>query len=602
MKYKDFRMEKKMTQKEAAEYFGISLRTYIRYEKSAKEIETKFSAQEIAGPRPIDVATDSFEKLRKGNFFYVDKTALIEDLVSLRGSEVALFTRPRRFGKSLNLSMLKSFFSLDSDPSLFRGLYISTKRQIVEEHQGKYPTFFMSLKDAYGLTLNDFLSRFAHSLSLALAPFAALADSAKLEESDKDFLAKALRRELDPVALSFSLRYICKILRAHYERSAVVLLDEYDVPLEKASSNGYYQQALDFMETLFSSGFKGNPDVAFAVLTGCLRSGKENLFTGFNNARIYDVLDEDSSSFFGFTDEEVRLALEEYGLSAKEEEVRRYYDGYRQGGESIYCPFDVVNYILDHRANPNAPAKFYWRNSSSNEIIYRMLEHASPSLKDDVETLLEGNSVRKSVNLSLSYRDLLYDEDNVYSLLLSTGYLTAGKGRDGVYDLWIPNEEIKSLFKTQISRYVDKSLSLKYGAFPGLLDLTLSGNEERLSSIFNAFFMETIGIHDYARKETDREGFYHGLILGIYSSMKRSSFISVHSNRESGEGFPDIVIDDLEENRTAILEVKYASEGNFDAAIEEGMSQIKEKNYGQKGNCVFGVIACYKKRCVVKFR
>ena len=603
MKYLELRNALGLSQAEMAKALGVSLRTYSRYEKGDEEVKEVQRKSLLSSTRSVATSVDDFAKIIKGHHFYVDKTKMIEDLLSFNPEGVTLFTRPRRFGKSLNLSMLYHFFSNTSDSSLFDGLYISSNEALCKKHQNHYPAILLSLKDVHGLDYESFISLYGLSFSLLASKYAYLLDSPSLGDNQKLFIKKAIDHELNDVELSFSLRNLSRCLHLHHGVPVAMFIDEYDVPLEKASKLDCYPKVLSFMQVLFSSAFKSNEDVAFAVLTGCLRENKENLFTGFNNASVYGLLDEAFAPHFGFTEEEVGKALNQFGLMSRQEEIKRWYDGYRIGGYDIYCPYDICCLLQHSLSDSELVVESYWKNSSANEVIYDLLVHGDKIVQGDIETLMEGKSVYKDVDLALSYRDLSYQDESIWGLLLSTGYLTVKSKQGRRLELTIPNQEILDLFQSTLYQWVKKDLIGKFASHSKLLPSLLEGDEKGIETSLNAFLMESLGVHDYARNEKEKEAFYHALLLGLVSASS-SRDISIKSNIEVGEGYPDLCLFDINNDRASIIETKYAYEGNFDGAIKEGESQFERCHYedgvGDSKQTHKIVIAFYKKRCKVK--
>lgn len=599
MTYKEYRIQYHLTQEEAAARFGVSRRTYARYEKEGLVIN------KIILSAPILSSLDQFDEIRKQKAFYIDKTSMIQTLLTINPRGCTLFTRPRRFGKSLNLSMLYHFFRLDGDPSLFEGLNIQNNIDLCRVHQNAYPAFMMSLKDVHGMEFEELLARFALSFSFIADKFSSLLSSPKVNSSDKAFLKKAIDKELNPTELSFAFKNLCHLLHAHYGIAPAVFIDEYDVPLEKSSQKGFYQQTLDFMQTLFSSAFKSNEDLSFAIFTGCLRESKENLFTGFNNPLVDGVLDDAFSSSFGFTDEEVYESLKAFHREKEAKRVNTWYGGYRFGKGKLHCPFDVCLY-LQNSMKKSIVMETYWKNVSSNDIIFHLLEEAGLQIKEDVERLLQGQSIEKVIDLALSYRDISYGDDLIWNYLVALGYLTVIRRYEDRCVLKIPNAEIRTIFDKQILRYIKTILTPKYAAFPGLMDAYFEGNSEGIASAFNGLLRECVGIHDYARQEKEQEAFYHALVLGVISALPKDEFVLISSNKEKGEGFPDIILENILRKQVIIVEIKLAKNGDFQTSFEEGFAQIAKRHYaeGFPSNMELGhyVMAFSKKQCKVEFR
>lgn len=555
----------------------------------------------------LPVGIDSFDKIRKNGFYYIDKSGLIEQLVQL-GGEVTLFTRPRRFGKTLNMSMLRSFFETGTDASLFDGLYISGNKEICDEYMGKYPVIFLSLKDVDGLKYENAKYRIMELIGREAERYFFLGDSDRLSENEKEQYKTMIalqngKYSMDENVLTSSLRLLSHLLFQHYGEKTVILIDEYDVPLDKAFQNGYYQEMVSLIRGLFGMALKTNDSLQFAVLTGCLRISKESIFTGLNNFKVLSILDSRFDEQFGFTDQEVQKILDDYELSSHFKETKEWYDGYRFGKADIYCPWDVINYVEQLRYDPEAVPQDFWSNSSGNAIVRRFIDMADVSTKNEIERLIAGESIEKDVTPELTYDELDKSIENLWSVLFTTGYLThKGRTESGKYRLVIPNREVRNLFVKKIREWFS-DVSRKDGqTLEQLCDAFVNKNVEKIEQIFGDYLWNTISIRDTAVAKEKKENFYHGILLGLLGY--KSTWL-IKSNAESGIGYSDILVE-VPTNRTGIvIELKYAEGGDMDAACEEAMRQIEEKGYiaklkqdGMRNFIRYG-IACYKKDCRV---
>ena len=558
----------------------------------------------------LPVGIENFEEIRRNRFYYVDKTKLIEQLVET-GGKVTLFTRPRRFGKTLNMSMLRSFFEMGSDASLFDGLYIAENKALCEEYMGKYPVIFLSLKSVEGLNFEDARYRMIELISIEAERFGFLADSEHLSENERERYKAMISlhngtNAMDEKVLISSLRILSQLLYKHFGKKTVILIDEYDVPLDKAFQNGFYQEMVSLIRGLFGMALKTNDYLQFAVLTGCLRITKESIFTGLNNFKVLSILDSRFDEQFGFTDYEVRKILENYHLESHFEETKEWYDGYHFGKVDIYCPWDVINYVDQLKYDPAAIPQDFWSNSSGNAIVRRLIDKADVSAKNEVERLIAGESIEKDVALELTYDEIDKSIENLWSVLFTTGYLThTGRTEAGKYRLVIPNREVRNLFVKKIrewfldvSRNDGKTLEELCNAF-------VNKDTEKIEQIFGDYLWNTISIRDTAVAKEKKENFYHGILLGLLGY--KSSWL-IKSNAESGTGYSDILVE-VPTNRTGIvIELKYAENGDMDAACEDALRQIEEKNYvaklkqdGMRNFIRYG-IACFKKDCRVIVR
>ncbi len=555
----------------------------------------------------LPVGIDSFDKIRKNGFYYIDKSGLIEQLVQL-GGEVTLFTRPRRFGKTLNMSMLRSFFETGTDASLFDGLYISGNKEICDEYMGKYPVIFLSLKDVDGLKYENAKYRIMELIGREAERYFFLGDSDRLSENEKEQYKTMIalqngKYSMDENVLTSSLRLLSHLLFQHYGEKTVILIDEYDVPLDKAFQNGYYQEMVSLIRGLFGMALKTNDSLQFAVLTGCLRISKESIFTGLNNFKVLSILDSRFDEQFGFTDQEVQKILDDYELSSHFKETKEWYDGYRFGKADIYCPWDVINYVEQLRYDPEAVPQDFWSNSSGNAMVRRFIDMADVSTKNEIERLIAGESIEKDVTPELTYDELDKSIENLWSVLFTTGYLThKGRTESGKYRLVIPNREVRNLFVKKIREWFS-DVSRKDGqTLEQLCDAFVNKNVEKIEQIFGDYLWNTISIRDTAVAKEKKENFYHGILLGL---LGYESTWLIKSNAESGIGYSDILVE-VPTNRTGIvIELKYAEGGDMDAACEEAMRQVEEKGYiaklkqdGMRNFIRYG-IACFKKDCRV---
>lgn len=555
----------------------------------------------------LPVGIDSFDKIRKNGFYYIDKSGLIEQLVQL-GGEVTLFTRPRRFGKTLNMSMLRSFFETGTDASLFDGLYISGNKEICDEYMGKYPVIFLSLKDVDGLKYENAKYRIMELIGREAERYFFLGDSDRLSENEKEQYKAVIalqngKYSMDENVLTSSLRLLSHLLFQHYGEKTVILIDEYDVPLDKAFQNGYYQEMVSLIRGLFGMALKTNDSLQFAVLTGCLRISKESIFTGLNNFKVLSILDSRFDEQFGFTDQEVQKILDDYELSSHFKETKEWYDGYRFGKADIYCPWDVINYVEQLRYDPEAVPQDFWSNSSGNAMVRRFIDMADVSTKNEIERLIAGESIEKDVTPELTYDELDKSIENLWSVLFTTGYLThKGRTESGKYRLVIPNREVRNLFVKKIREWFS-DVSRKDGqTLEQLCDAFVNKNVEKIEQIFGDYLWNTISIRDTAVAKEKKENFYHSILLGLLGY--KSTWL-IKSNAESGIGYSDILVE-VPTNRTGIvIELKYAEGGDMDAACEEAMRQIEEKGYiaklkqdGMRNFIRYG-IACFKKDCRV---
>lgn len=562
----------------------------------------------MAGLKKLPIGIENFEKLRQEDFYYIDKTRLIEQLLT-RWGEVNLFTRPRRFGKSLNMSMLQSFFEIGKDKTLFDGLRISDNQELCEEYQGKFPVVSVSLKGINGATYEEARRFLIKTINEEARRLSVLSDSTELDETDHELLTQLKKKEMTNDSLVYSIRELTELLEKHYGRKVIVLIDEYDVPLAKANENGYYDEMVLLIRNLFENALKTNNSLKFAVLTGCLRIAKESIFTGLNNFKVYSITDKSFDETFGFTDAEVRELLRYYGQEKYYETVKEWYDGYRFGNVDVYCPWDVINFCSDHLADPGLEPKNYWANTSGNSVISHFIDSVGKPQKltrMELEQLVNGGIVQKEINSELTYKELYSSIDNLWSTLFMTGYLTQrGEPSGNRYNLVIPNREIRNIITNHILKMFKENVKDDGKTVSDLCDALLNQNPEKVELIFTEYMKKTISIRDtFARKPT-KENFYHGLLLGILGFKENWS---VMSNRESGDGFGDILIRIEDEDVGIVIEVKYADDGNLQGECEKALQQIIDIRYTealeQEGihTIIKYGIACYRKKCKVLMR
>ena len=562
----------------------------------------------------LPVGIEDFEEIRKEGFYYIDKTKLIEQLLMSWG-KVNLFTRPRRFGKTLNMSMFKTFFEAGTDKSVFDGLYISRNRKICEEYMGKYPVIFLSLKGVEGLTYEEAFEAFVRIMGKEVNRVSFLADSDKLTQIEREqykglTIMKNGRLAFDKEKLISSLQLLSQLLYKHYGKKTVILIDEYDVPLDKAFQNGYYNEMVSLIRGLFGQALKTNEFLQFAVLTGCLRISKESIFTGLNNFKVMSITDSRFDEQFGFTDEEVRKLLSDYGMDSHFDEVKEWYDGYHFGRADVYCPWDVINHADHLRDDSDAKPQTYWINSSGNSLVRRLINRADSSTKDEIERLIAGEAIEKVIRQDLTYDEIENSIDNIWSVLFTTGYLTKigevklPDSESYAYKLVIPNKEVREVFVLQIQEWFKAVVANDNDAMKLLSKAILDKDEEILARQLNIVMGRMISILDTKAPDDMKENFYHGLLLGLLRGSNPDWLIK--SNRESGDDFSDILIKPENPDLGIVIEVKYAKEfKKLDAACDAAMAQIKQKRYDEtlrdEGRCdilAYGIAFC-RKRCRV---
>ena len=562
----------------------------------------------MAGLKKLPIGIENFEEMRREDFYYVDKSHVIEQLLTQWG-KVNLFTRPRRFGKSLNMSMLQSFFEIGKDKTLFDGLRISDNQELCEKYQGKFPVVSVSLKGINGATYEEARRFLIKTINEEARRLSVLSDSTELDETDHELLAQLKKKEMTNDSLVYSIRELTELLEKHYGRKVIVLIDEYDVPLAKANENGYYDEMVLLIRNLFENALKTNSSLKFAVLTGCLRIAKESIFTGRNNFKVYSITDKSFDETFGFTDEEVKELLRYYGQEKYYETVKEWYDGYRFGNVDVYCPWDVINFCSDHLADPGLEPKNYWANTSGNSVISHFIDSVGKPQKltrMELEQLVNGGIVQKEINSELTYKELYSSIDNLWSTLFMTGYLTQrGEPSGNRYNLVIPNREIRNIITNHILKMFKENVKDDGKTVSDLCDALLNQNPEKVELIFTEYMKKTISIRDTFAQKPTKENFYHGLLLGILGFKENWS---VMSNRESGDGFGDILIRIEDEDVGIVIEVKYADDGNLQGECEKALQQIIDIRYTealeQEGihTIIKYGIACYRKKCKVLMR
>ena len=562
----------------------------------------------MADLKRLPVGLDDFKKIRENKFYYIDKTMLIEQLLENWG-EVNLFTRPRRFGKTLNMSMLKAFFEIGTDKTLFDGLYISKNQALCEEYMGKYPVVLLSLKSVEGLTFEEARASLCELIAGEVRRFKFLEKSDRLDDDEKNayhdlIFIQNLKEAILGTKLKFSLKKISELLYKHYGQKAIILIDEYDVPLDKAFQHGYYREMVTLIRGLFGEAFKTNDFLQFAVLTGCLRISKESIFTGLNNFKVYAANDLRYDEAFGFTNEEVKQLLADYYLEEHFAEVKEWYDGYHFGNADIYCPWDVINYVDDLVFDPKARPKAYWINSSGNDLVKRFIDKADMTTRDEIEELIAGYAVKKRIRMDLTYDKVDNTIDNVWSVLFTTGYLTwEGREMDGIYRLIIPNKEVREVFVLQIREWFNRVVANDRASTEKINRGFLEGNVEDIQRELTHFLGESISVLDTKARNEEKEIFYHGILIGI---LKSNVSWAVRSNRESGDGYADILIKPKNPDIGIVIELKYASSfKELDQACERALEQIRDRRYGEalredgRSEILAYGIAFWKKRCKV---
>lgn len=553
--------------------------------------------------KKLPIGIENFEKLQTEDFYYIDKTNLIKELLTGL-AEVTLFTRPRRFGKSLNMSMLKYFFELGTDKKLFSKLKISEETALCEEYMGKYPVISVSLKGMNAGNYEKALEMAVEVIRSEARRFQYLLDSERLTSYDKEAFIALLQEDMKEGTLCSSLKVLSELLEKHHGSKVILLIDEYDVPLAKAFERGYYDQMVLFIRNMFEYALKTNESLKFAVLTGCMRISKESIFTGLNNLKVLSVAEVQFDEAFGFTDKEVRELLEYYELSDHYNEIKEWYDGYQFGNAEVYCPWDVINYCDALRVEPDAQPKNYWSNTSSNEAVRRFIQESDKaSVRREIENLVAGEVIEKEIHQELTYKDMYASIDNLWSVLFTTGYLTQkGKPEGNRFQLAIPNMEIRNIFTTQIMDFFKENVPKNRAALNEFCKALKNGDAEGVEKQLTEYLRRTISIRDTFVKKQMKENFFHGILLGILSF---GDTWSVSSNKESGDGYSDILVETDDGETGIILELKYADDGNLDTACKKALEQINRNRYeeilldeGVPHILKYG-IAFYKKRCRV---
>ena len=561
--------------------------------------------------RKLPIGMENFVEIRRNNFYYVDKTRLIEQLVE-KWSEVSLFTRPRRFGKTLNMSMLRAFFEVGAEANLFDGLYISHKKELCEQYMGKYPVISFTLKNIEGQSFDEVKKSMKYLIGTIARQYSFLLESEKLSVVDKEIYRALLFTnedgtfQMSDVALEKSLYRLTELLEKHYHKKVIVLIDEYDVPLEKAFHRGYYDEMVILIRNLFGNVLKTNEHLKMAVLTGCLRIAKESIFTGLNNFKVYPITMRAFDESFGFTDEEVQKMLTYYGLEEDYEIVKAWYDGYRFGDVDVYCPWDVINYCSDRQYDPKLEPQNYWANTSSNDIISHFIDGMGGQRKVtriELERLINGETVQKEINQELTYKELYSSIDNLWSTLFMTGYLTQKGDSNGKrYNLAIPNQEIRNIMTDHILQLFKEDVAKDGAMVETFCRALVDGNADRIEQLFTEYLTKTISVRDTFVRKPVKENFYHGILLGILS-YKGGWYVT--SNRESGDGFSDIMVRIDDEDVGIIIEVEYAENGKEEEMSRKALLQIHEKHYEKvlldediHKVMKYG-IACNKKKCKV---
>ena len=559
--------------------------------------------------KKLPIGLDGFEKIRTNDFYYVDKTLFIKEILQSWG-EVNLFTRPRRFGKTLNMSMLKSFFEIGSAPSVFDGLRIMQEKELCEKYMGKFPVISISLKSVDGLDFQTALTALKTVIGDEAGRFPFLSSSDKLTEDERESYAQltevgssqgGIYTMTDKVAAA-SLKTLSKLLSKHYGQKVILLIDEYDVPLDKAFQAGYYNEMISLIRNLLGNALKTNDSLYFSVLTGCLRISKESIFTGLNNPKVHTISDVRYDEYFGFTNADVDELLDFYGLSVYKDTIRDWYDGYRFGDTDVYCPWDVINYCDELLADPGAEPENYWANTSGNDLIRRLLKKANQSTKNDVEQVINGGTIIKPIRQELTYREVEESIDNIWSVLYSTGYLTCRRRAPGKkMELALPNREVRELFIELVKDWFEETTQADSGRIRRFCAAFPAGDTDTIQEMLGDYLWESISVRDTAVRRNMKENFYHGMLLGL---LQNQDNWLVKSNAETGEGYSDISIQT--QNRTGIvIELKYAEDGHLEKACREAIEQIEEKKYaeglkrrGTKKIIKYG-IAFWEKECMV---
>ena len=556
----------------------------------------------------LPVGIEDFKEIRQEEFYYIDKTKLLEQLLEKWG-KVNLFTRPRRFGKTLNMSMLRYFFEIGTDESLFVGLYIKNNKKICEEYMGKFPVIFISLKNVEGLDFETALYRFVEIIGREAERFYFLLDSEKLTVNEKERYKTLIRLDngrysMDVNILASALRLLSELLYKHYGKKTIIIIDEYDVPLDKAFQNGYYREMVSLIRAMFGDALKTNDFLQFAVLTGCLRVSKESIFTGLNNFKVLSIADTRFDEQFGFTDEEVQTLLESYGLLEHISETKEWYDGYHFGDADVYCPWDVINHVDRLCGEPDAKPQSYWINTSGNGLVKRFIDKANKTTRDEIERLVSGETIEKQVSLELTYDEIDTTIDNLWSVLFTTGYLTqTGMTESGAYKLVIPNKEVREVYKLQIQEWFKRTVMSNTEQLKNFWKAFDEGDTKAVENYLNRTLSNSISVFDTKARDEEKESSYHTLLVGL---LVGNADWLVKSNVEAGDGFADIIVETEDFDAGIIIELKYSKTfSGMDKACEKAITQIKEKRYDEylKNDdrhdiMIYGIAFC-KKKCKV---
>ena len=554
----------------------------------------------------LPVGIEDFKEIRKEKFYYIDKTKLIEQLF-VNWGKVNLFTRPRRFGKTLNMSMLRYFFEIGTDISLFSGLYISKNTKICNEYMGQYPVIFLSLKSVDGLTFADANYQLTELIGMEAERFHFLPDSERLTENEKSRYRALVelrngKYTMDGELVTSALLMLSQLLYKHYGKKTIILIDEYDVPLDKAFQHGYYKEMVALIRALFGKALKTNEYLQFAVLTGCLRVSKESIFTGLNNFKVLSITDARFDEQFGFTDAEVKELLEAYHLEKHHAETKVWYDGYHFGDADVYCPWDVINHVDRLTGQPDARPQAYWINTSGNELVKRFITKANKTTRDEIERLIAGEAIEKFVRLELTYDEIDDSIENLWSVLFTTGYLTnIGMTEQGAYKLVIPNREVKEVYKLQIQEWFKRKVFSNTEQLTAFWQAVEEGETEAVEKYLNRTLSNSISVFDTKARDEEKESSYHTLLVGLLAG---NADWLVKSNVEAGDGFADIIVETDDPDAGLVIELKYAREAALlDKACAKALAQIKEKRYdeylkndGRYKIMFYGMAFC-KKRC-----
>lgn len=556
----------------------------------------------------LPVGIEDFKEIRQEEFYYIDKTKLLEQLLEKWG-KVNLFTRPRRFGKTLNMSMLRYFFEIGTDESLFDGLYIKNNKKICDEYMGKFPVIFISLKNVEGLDFETALYRFVEIIGREAERFYFLLDSEKLTVNEKERYKTLIcldngRYSMDVNILASALRLLSELLYKHYGKKTIIIIDEYDVPLDKAFQNGYYREMVSLIRAMFGDALKTNDFLQFAILTGCLRVSKESIFIGLNNFKVLSIADTRFDEQFGFTDEEVQTLLESYGLLEHISETKEWYDGYHFGDADVYCPWDVINHVDRLCGEPDAKPQPYWINTSGNGLVKRFIDKANKTTRDEIERLVSGETIKKQVSLELTYDEIDTTIDNLWSVLFTTGYLTqTGMTESGAYKLVIPNKEVREVYKLQIQEWFKRTVMSNTEQLKNFWKAFDGGDTKAVENYLNRTLSNSISVFDTKARDEEKESSYHTLLVGL---LVGNADWLVKSNVEAGDGFADIIVETEDFNAGIIVELKYSKTfSGMDKACEKAITQIKEKRYDEylKNDdrhdiMIYGIAFC-KKKCKV---